>query len=462
MVATKYVYSIATDFPNHLVNGARLISEISGSAITVAPDHVDTDGDVCDIWMKAALSEGDETLLDGLVAAHSGAPLPNPQVFYGLSSGAYSPDPAGDWPEIPADDEYAVMLDRSGNTTIRGQVLTDENSFRDDFTGEALLAVWSASVIGGGTSHAVANSVLKMSTGETPGSMRFLSREGDFGPISFKCIAKVSQRIVNQFATIGFSNAPTNPRQMANIVFDGTDDTKFTFSTQSSASEVETTVCTLPFGKKSSDFCYYRIEVDFEKCLVACEDIILAVHRGHVPGAYVPLNLGFGVGNTGTPASSTDLEVEMVYFENHDQLQVANHFLGDAFSTRINEEVHGLVGKLTTTATTNDQIIAQYTVPPNRTMYILGYRLSSSNTSVDAAPFKLGKNDIGSIPLAPDGAVDSNFFRSVHMNQEGSLHEDYSACPRRFAKAGDVVKMTVSPNGATSTTWRACLDFVLR
>jgi len=78
MTATKYSYAISTDFPSQLVNGARLISEISGSAIVTAPDHVDTEADVCDIWMKAALSEGDETLLDGLVAAHSGAPLPMP------------------------------------------------------------------------------------------------------------------------------------------------------------------------------------------------------------------------------------------------------------------------------------------------------------------------------------------------------------------------------------------------
>jgi len=73
MTATKYTYSIATDFVvNHLVNEAHLIHEIATSTITVAYDHVDTDGDVCEIWMKAALSEGDKTLLDSLVAAHTG------------------------------------------------------------------------------------------------------------------------------------------------------------------------------------------------------------------------------------------------------------------------------------------------------------------------------------------------------------------------------------------------------
>ena len=75
MSATKYTYSISTDFPNHKVNSAALIFEISSSAIVTAPDHVDTEGDVCDIWMKAALSEGDETLLDAVVAAHMGASL---------------------------------------------------------------------------------------------------------------------------------------------------------------------------------------------------------------------------------------------------------------------------------------------------------------------------------------------------------------------------------------------------
>jgi len=76
MSATKYTYSISADFPNHAVSEDRLAQEIVSSAITVAFSHINTSGDVCDIWFKDALSSGDEAVLDALVAAHSGAALP--------------------------------------------------------------------------------------------------------------------------------------------------------------------------------------------------------------------------------------------------------------------------------------------------------------------------------------------------------------------------------------------------
>lgn len=76
MSATKYTYSIQSDFPNHCVASDRLVQEIQQSAITVAIDYINTEGDDCDIWFKAAISGGEESTLDGIVAAHSGAALP--------------------------------------------------------------------------------------------------------------------------------------------------------------------------------------------------------------------------------------------------------------------------------------------------------------------------------------------------------------------------------------------------
>jgi hypothetical protein len=74
---TKYTYSIQTDFPNHKVDSGRLTQEIRASAIIVALDHIDTAEDACDIWFKDILNTGDKTLLDGLVAVHTGEPLPS-------------------------------------------------------------------------------------------------------------------------------------------------------------------------------------------------------------------------------------------------------------------------------------------------------------------------------------------------------------------------------------------------
>jgi hypothetical protein len=78
MAATKYPYSIPVDFPNQAVDVDRLTAEIQESAIVTALDYINVFGDVCDIWFKAPLSAGDKTILDGLVAAHSGEEYPAP------------------------------------------------------------------------------------------------------------------------------------------------------------------------------------------------------------------------------------------------------------------------------------------------------------------------------------------------------------------------------------------------
>ena len=72
MTETTYTYSIQNDFPNHLVSSDRLKNEIGVSAIITALARIDTSGDDCGITFKDELSSGDETILDGLVAAHSG------------------------------------------------------------------------------------------------------------------------------------------------------------------------------------------------------------------------------------------------------------------------------------------------------------------------------------------------------------------------------------------------------
>jgi hypothetical protein len=77
MAATKYTYSISGDFPNQKVDINRLTKEIRESDIVTALDYINVSEDDCDIWFKDALSAGDQTILDGIVANHSGEPLPD-------------------------------------------------------------------------------------------------------------------------------------------------------------------------------------------------------------------------------------------------------------------------------------------------------------------------------------------------------------------------------------------------
>lgn len=72
MAMTKYTYSVSGDFPNQKVNSNQLTQEIEASAIATVLDCININEDVCDIWFVDALSGGDQTILNGIVAAHQG------------------------------------------------------------------------------------------------------------------------------------------------------------------------------------------------------------------------------------------------------------------------------------------------------------------------------------------------------------------------------------------------------
>lgn len=74
---TTYNFTISTAFPNAKVAPDRLAQEIRESSITIAQEGINTSGDTCAVTFKATLSGGDETTLNGLIATHSGDPLPD-------------------------------------------------------------------------------------------------------------------------------------------------------------------------------------------------------------------------------------------------------------------------------------------------------------------------------------------------------------------------------------------------
>jgi hypothetical protein len=77
MAQTKYTYSIATDTASAAVDVNALQEEVRASAIVIALDFINAFGDVLDIYMKDALTAGDETILNGVVTAHTAVPLPD-------------------------------------------------------------------------------------------------------------------------------------------------------------------------------------------------------------------------------------------------------------------------------------------------------------------------------------------------------------------------------------------------
>jgi hypothetical protein len=75
MAATKYEFSIASDFPKGKVEVNALIQEIQESNITIMLDRIDTHSDICDIWFKNSLPSPEETTLNYLIGSHQGIAL---------------------------------------------------------------------------------------------------------------------------------------------------------------------------------------------------------------------------------------------------------------------------------------------------------------------------------------------------------------------------------------------------
>lgn len=94
MAATSYQFSLAVDFPNHVVNPDILSQEIADSTIIeIALDHIDSSGDDVFVWFVDQLPEPQQDELFNIVHAHTGEAqvpdvdvVPNSVLFLGSIS----------------------------------------------------------------------------------------------------------------------------------------------------------------------------------------------------------------------------------------------------------------------------------------------------------------------------------------------------------------------------------------
>ena len=73
---SNYVYSIANDTPNQLVNARSLHDEIIAAQLATQISGVSTAGDVITIAFNAELSTSDESTLGGILGNHEGTASP--------------------------------------------------------------------------------------------------------------------------------------------------------------------------------------------------------------------------------------------------------------------------------------------------------------------------------------------------------------------------------------------------
>jgi hypothetical protein len=449
----------------------------------------------------------------------------------GRGTGGYYPAP--DCHAEGAENYYAspLQLDASGQVMTRGPVMTDEESFREDFpgtsiattlTGTVTFSTGSGDVTGSGTSFvteldresyikltadgntayrrvldviddetleleepygtggsgaaveshfvstigtggsiSVANSICTIASGTTNGSETWMERWGDYQPMMFHAHASVSQRIANQEFHLGFVDSLVTRGGRAEVIFDGTLNTRVKFVTASSAAatDTETTTCTLPDGVTTAAAQTYEVTVTARACYLTVDGVKVASHRKHIPGPYVSLIQHAGWSNTGTPASSSSALIDVWFLQNQDRVEIANEFVGSRIPVRIEEDIHTLTGTLTTISTGTDMVICSYVVPSDKYLFVVGWTVASYSSTVNGRPVKVGKGALAE-SVSP-GVVDSAVLRSIFLNQKQTYGEVYTV-PRYLAAGGETVKITVTPDGVSSTVWRASLDYVLR
>lgn len=284
-----------------------------------------------------------------------------------LISDGYSPDPAKtDGGNSP------LLVDASNRLETHSTVLTDEGSFRDDFSGSALSAEWT-SFMDAGTSLTVASSLVTLASGTTTGEKVYIERFGDYLPYTMRVYCRVSQRIANQRVLYGFVNDVTNISIGAYIEFTGTNSSQINFISQSSAdaTDIQTTTVNLPDNILTNEFNLYQIDISANSAILSINNKPIATHVTHIPAPYDLLNLAAEIENTGVPASSTTLEIDYIYFTNYDRLQIDNDFNGEPIKTigeiNFNNVQTDLFGKLRVSQ--SDQTLSLFNANTSHPLY---------------------------------------------------------------------------------------------
>lgn len=323
-------------------------------------------------------------------------------------------------------------------------------------SGTAIASRWLSYNSGNG-SISVSSSMMNVLSGTNSGNM-VIYRDGDYAPQIEAWRASISQRIANQTSFLGFRDDVNSPSMYCDIIFDGTDNTSIKFRSAWNSDEQLTTI-TLPSGLDTTQILNYKIDLAVDYCSLLINGVLVAKHEEHIPDMYATMYLCCGIENS-TTVTNTTLTVDTFYWLNLDQTQISTSFRAP-ISIVTTEDQHTITGVLTTTSTSSDQIIVSYTVPSDKVLYIIGYRIESSGT-LNGTPVKIGKNNVSSEPSSP-GSVDGNIFRSFVLNAGVSTGDvDFGGNPRKLGIGGDTVKVTVTPSGLLSSTWRASIDFVLR
>lgn len=179
-----------------------------------------------------------------------------------------------------------------------------------------------------GSSIVVTNSHVTLSVGTTTGSGSYIERPADYLPLTIAFVGSISQRITGQTGSFGLRDAWDGPAQrVVEVRFHGisTSSVEFVSSMGSSEFDIQrTTDIPIPLQGTTSTSHSYKIDLSHDTTTLIIDDVVSAVHTTHLPGPYDFLHVNAGIENTGSPASSTSLIIDSVYFDNFNRVETRN------------------------------------------------------------------------------------------------------------------------------------------
>jgi hypothetical protein len=524
MPSTNYTYSVVNDFPNSIVNTDRLVREIRDSSITISLDGVGVTGDDCIVTFRDSLNQDNETILDNIIANHSGTPDEDSIIVRGgyVRQGFY-PDSTG---FANYNIAKGIQLDPLYNVAIRGAITTDEGSFRDDFdtplvhdlTGSVSFVNGSSKITGTGTVLLSELSYYKQIKLKTDSAEYFIqindvfsdteaelvspylgstgtgtASAADWGSIILgtATITQTNSEVILTSGTASGNKAmifrigdylPTSYGFHAQVInrydnqiieFGATneDGTSFAIFEFSGTDETEVTVKTTNNG------------IDIESKTIK------------LPGGRVTSDNGYWqVDVTLTKVSFYYEEIPLHAFNVHipQPYQNLNCFCSiENTGTSTSNELHIDVAllsnynKLEIKNSTRSEPIPIMVREETHTIYgkltttattadqpIIQFEIPErktcyiigfhiENCSSSIGLFKLGRNDVSSEPVAP-GELDSNINSVFYINENEFRDREWGAIPRFIGMGGDILKLTVTPNTSSEAIWRASVDLILR
>ena len=278
-----------------------------------------------------------------------------------------------------------IVTDADNQAIFRGDVLTDEGQFRDDFTGAALDATrWTATFSGTGANVTVGSSLVNIISGTANAATARIVATGDYGPISMRAQFSLSQRIANQTTRVGFADNIVTPGIGAYFEFTGTTNTTVSCISRSStaAADTQTTTSTIPNGTSATSNDYY-IEVQPDQISFFINNQLVANHSLHMPGPYDAIDVCAYIVNAAI-VTTTTLAIDYMYLINQNSLQVNNSFQGDALPIKMKTGTiatySAAVTALTVAATATDI----FTITGSATKTIKIKHLSMNGTQTTA------------------------------------------------------------------------------